>query len=230
MAAAGALVAQALRAALTLTPGEGIAGADAEHALSVMNGLLAAWGADAFSRPTATLEPLALSPNQASYTVGAGGQMNTPRPDAVQTAFFRDGPLDRPLRLLTREEYLAVPVKSQGGDPDSLYYDPTFPLGTLTLWPVPTRALTLWLDSLKPLPQFTSVSTVLTLPGEYEEALKYLTAERLCVDYGLPVSPDLRALAVESKRRLTRKNARVKLTSDPHLRRPVLDIRTGTSY
>ena len=220
MPAAGNLVAAALRAALGTLPGEGIDGGEAEHALGVVNGLLAAWSADGLLPNARTLEPFALTAAQPTYTIGPGGQMNTARPDAVKLAFRRDpSGSDTPLELMTRERWAGIAAKTTPGLPEGVYYDPTSPLGTLHVWPVPDTPCTLFLDGLKPLPQFSGMAAVLTLPGEYAEPLKYLAAERLCVDYGMPVSRDLAKLVASSKAALRKHNARPRPARfDPALR------------
>lgn len=80
------------------------------------------------------------------------------------------------------------------------------------------QAYTLFLSSLKPLNQFATVQTAMTLPGEYEETIIYLLAKRLAVPYGFEIPPggNLADLIRTAEKRIKRKNVRPKVAQfDP---------------
>ncbi|QEL19339.1 hypothetical protein [Limnoglobus roseus] len=220
MTTGNAIVTGALRSATTIMPGEGIDGGEAESALAVLNAMLAAWSADGLTPAFHTLEGFPLVVNQANYTVGTGGNFNTVRPDEVCAVFRRDANgYDTPLNPWTREQWLADGLKSNQGTPTFWYYDPQYPLGVLRLDNAPTLAETIYLDTLKPINQFATLSSTMLMPGEYEEAMKYKLVERLAPEYGFPISQDLRVLITESFKRIKRKNSKpVRATFDPALR------------
>lgn len=213
MATANDLVSGALRAATSLSPGEGIPGAESDIALGILNSMMASWSADALMPPYRTLESFTLSTTKNSYTMGQSGSpdVSTVRPDQVTFVFRRDSSnQDYPLDPYTKEQYNSVPLKSRSDTPRYYFYDTQYPNGVLYLDCKPSAADTLFVESLKPLNQFSSLAASVALPGEYEEAVKYLLCERLSPEYGFPISADLRKLIEDARRRIYRKNARPK--------------------
>src|SRR5215469_5372660 len=84
-----------------------------------------------------------------TYTIGAGGDIdtgpNTMRPDKLengnflrQTQLAAPNQVDYPLELLqSMEDYNRISLKSLVSFPGKIFYDPTHPLGTIYVWPVP---------------------------------------------------------------------------------------------
>ncbi len=200
-------------------------GTEASNALVVLNRMLKAWSAKSLMMPCRTLESFPLAIGKVSYVIGSGGDFNTVRPDYVTDAFRRDANnLDYPLEILTKERYNAIQLKTQGGLPYQLFYDPQFPSGIVYLYPVEVQADTLWLESLKPVNQFTTLQTAMILPGEYEEAIVYLLAQRLAPEYGFSIAsnPDIAELVKEADEFIECKNTRPKVASfDPIMHRPL---------
>lgn len=205
------LVTGALRAITSVTPGEPVDGVEAANALAVLNRMLKSWSAKSLMVPYRTLEGFSWTAGQASFTLGQSGSpsYNTVRPDRVTFVYRRDAAnQDRPLTPMTKDEYNAVLDKTTQGLPDWFYYDPQYPNGVLYLYPVPSTSLTLFVESLKPVNQFTTLQTVISLPGEYEEAVVYLLAQRLAPEYGFALTPDLAALIEDAGKFIRRKNTR----------------------
>jgi hypothetical protein len=137
------------------------------------------------------------------------------RPDEVTDAFLRDSGGDTPLRPMTQAEYNALYRKADGGKPERLFYDPQSPSGVLYFDSATDAAYTLFLESLKPVNQFSTLQTSMTLPGEYEEAIKYQLIDRLAPEYGFPIQPGsrLERLIDRSQKRITSKNAKRKVAA-----------------
>lgn len=197
----------ALRLACSLMPGEGIPGAEAEHALTVLNGMVAAWSADGYMPPARTIENFTLGQGVGSQTVGVGAQINTVRPDSVNYVYLRDAAnVDYMLEPMSQRQYDAIPTKLVASRPRRYYFDPQYPNAVLYFDFVTDKQYTIYLDSLKPLTQFSSLSATLDLPGEYYEAMKYQLAKRLAPEYGFPWTPELDSLAAAALARVKRKN------------------------
>ncbi len=221
MTTANDLISGALRAITSITPGEAVSGAEIDNGMVVLNSMLASWSAQSQMPPFRTLEPFALTSGKASYTIGtSGADFNSQRPDRVTWAWRRDSNgIDYTLEVIPKNRYNSVQVKNLSALPEMLYYDAQFPNGVIYLYPADVQADTLYLESLKPLNQFTNTQTVMILPGEYEEGIKYLLAERLAPEYGATIGQDLRKLITDAEKRIKNKNVHpVQVALDPALR------------
>jgi hypothetical protein len=225
------LLSGALRAISSLSPGEAVEGEEADQARAALNSMLAGWGAAGGMAPARTLESFSIAQGVNSRTVGATGQLATARPDFVHDAYLRDaGGTDCPLDArMTSSEYNAIPVKTLSGRPLRLFYDAQYPNGVIYFDRQTDAAYTLFLDTTKPVAQFSSLSATVDLPGEYEEGIKYLLAERLAPEYGASISADLRKLIDDAKKLILRKNTKPKAaTFDRAItRRTHFDVQGG---
>lgn len=227
------LVSGALRLISSLTPGEAIPGQEAGDALATLNMMLAGWSAESLMPPFRTLENFSIAAGIASRTIGSGAQLNTARPDRITDAYLRDSSnYDFPVDVtMTSGEHNAIALKSNTGRPKRLYYDPQYPNGTIYFDYTTDAAYTLYLESLKPVNQFTTLATTLDMPGEYAKAIKYLLADELSIEYGFTIQPGsrLEKLIEDSRDMIMRKNAKPILTTyDPALTgAPAFDINSG---
>lgn len=144
-----------------------------------------------------------------SYTIGTGGTVTAARPAEVAAAFWRNGSTDDPLEVLTSyEDYQSIASKSDTGTPEAVYYDPDYALGTLYVWPKASTG-SIYLTVRSPLPSYASTTDNLSVPGEYELALRYGLAEMLTASFQLPLRPDIAALAKRSKKLIKRNNVHI---------------------
>lgn len=211
MTTANDLITGALQAVTSVTPGEPVDGGEAANALIVLNRMLKSWSAKRLMIPYRTLENFTWTAGQASFTLGQSGSpsFNTLRPDYVTFVYRRQSPTqDAPLRPMTKDQYNALGDKNTQGQPEWYYYDPQFPNGVLYLYPVPSSNITIFVESLKPVNQFTTLQTEIALPGEYEEPIVYLLAHRLAIGYGFTIPPELAALIEDAEKSIRRKNVR----------------------
>lgn len=137
--------------------------------------------------------------------------------------------------ILTDDAYQAIAIKDLTNSLfTSVYYNPTFPLGTIYLWPTPDTAihdLVLYLP--KQLSTFADLSNEYNVPPGYEEALEYNVAERLLVPYAVKdaaVIQGVRDMAVRSLATIKRQNTRMSDMRNAFVtdRRTGYNILTGT--
>ncbi len=165
-----------------------------------------------------------------SYTVGVGQDFNTPRPDRLEAAFFRQiqngqpNNIDYPLELIeSRETYSNIPLKSLSTFPTSIFYDAAYPTGVVYPWPVPQATIyEIHLIIKDQLTQFTSLNQTIVMPPEFTAALKFNLAIRLRQAYMLPADPVLIGLAKDSLAVIRGANAQI-----PNLVMPSDLIRGG---
>lgn len=159
-----------------------------------------------------------------SYTVGPAGQFNiNPRPDKIESAFFRQmiqtnpNQIDYPLQIIPdRETYNKISLKQLTTFPQYLFYDSAFPTGLAYPWPLPLASIyEIHLTVKETLAQFTSLVQTISLPLEYFAALKFSLARRLRQAYGLPIDAELNALAKDALNVIKNANAQIARLSIP---------------
>ena len=118
-----------------------------------------------------------------SYTIGSGGDCDTVRPVSIRGGYYGDaGGVSYPIMMIDEAKYRAINYKSLTGPSYYAWYNPEFPLGKLYPWPLASG--TLYLDSLKPLSDPAAITSDVEFPPEYDEAIKWNLALRLCPEFG----------------------------------------------
>ena len=149
-----------------------------------------------------TKESFSLVSTQSLYTWGAGGNITTARPHQILGAFVRDsGGADHPVGIISDGQYRNISSKATKGRPESLFYHPLYPLGSIYVYPTPQDAETMWIESLKPFTETSSFGTVadtISFPENYQEPLVYNLALRISPEYGVQMSNEAIVIARES--------------------------------
>jgi hypothetical protein len=221
------LIASSLRLIGALASGETPPAAEAADALVILNQMLDGWSASELTVFTTARQVFTLQAGKQTYTMGAGGDFNVPRPARIQywSIISNQNP-GQPLELaansdfLTDSEWQAVRVKNITSSlPRKLYDDGGFPLRSLSFWPVPDNstvqaALYTW----NALQQFADLTTDYSFPPGYMEAIKYNFAIRLAAEWPGNLSPATPVLAQQALANIKSMNAPiVKLGCDEAL-------------
>lgn len=213
MATASAIIKRAMRLIGTLAAGETPSAAEQADALESLNAMLDAWRNESLAVYALRDETLTLT-GAASYTIGPTGALNTTRPVKIEAAYQRVGTTDYPLRFASAIAWgkLAAKSTTKTSVADWLYYEPSYPLGNLWLYPTPTTGV-LHLTTWTPLASFAASDDVALPPG-YQEALTYHLAIRLAPEYGRTVTPEVAALSRSTKEGIQRANFRPPLMAN----------------
>jgi hypothetical protein len=156
-----------------------------------------------------------------SYTIGLGQQFNITRPVKLEFAYFRMNsgtplPVDYPLQVLrAQEDYDRISIKNLNAFPQYVYYDTGYPVGNIFVWPVPNNQYEIFLSVMVQLQKFNTISDQIVLPPEYLDALHWNLARRLCVVYGVPITPELTGYAEASMRAIEEVNSQIPLLHMP---------------
>lgn len=164
--------------------------------------LFDAWNADGhavygdvFSQHTLTpsLQPHTIGPSTATYSLGV-------RPVAILSAQLIRSGIGMPLRIRDAAWWASVTQKTLSGTPSDLYYEPTWPNGSIYLWYVPSAADTLEIQRTLffAAGDFDNDDTF-TLPQGYQLAVRLSLQERLARALGRPWSRE-DAIAAEDAR------------------------------
>lgn len=197
-----------------MTAQEVIEAALQELGILVSGGTLSAddlaWGLGKFNRFLNTLsadglnlyyrapESFNLVDGTPDYEIGTGATFDTARPKVIEQAFIRDNDHDYPLRIRPISEYWGLSEKTTKNMPIKLYYDPTYPKGTIYLYFTPSSAYSMHIVSQKPLLTYAAAPTEIVLPGDYEDALVLNLAIRMASRYGKATSGELQLSAKEA--------------------------------
>lgn len=206
---------------------------DMQDAFTRLNWMLAQWQRKRWM-VWHLIDLSVVSTGAKTYTIGpAAGSPNiiTPgaRPDSLQYAYVRQlntgagYAIDYPLSILqSMEDYAQIAMKSLTSFPGYIFLDTAYPQGTIYPWPVPQASIyeihVLMKDALN---QFVTIQDTINLPEEYLPALEYNLAIRLFPTYGLPVDPDIKALAKDAMNVIKVENTQIaRLTMPEALVRP----------
>jgi hypothetical protein len=165
--------------------------------------------------------------------MGDGGDFDTVRPYEFVKASVEIGSgsdaYEIPIDILNHEQYSEIQSKNLlSSIPTKLFATGSNPLETLKLWPVPSEANNLILETKKVFTAFSTINDDVELPPGYSHALRYNLAIVLAPEYGKTVGPEIIMMATDSKENIKRANnyEPVYLTSDLATRKK-FNILTG---
>lgn len=220
----GDLIRMALKECGALGVGQTASAEDSNDALIKTNWMLGQWNRRRWL-VYRTLDASCVATGAVTYSVGPGGDFDTPRPNSLEGGFLRQlvnggnptNPVDYPMSLIdAREDYNRIAIKTLTPFPQYYFYDPTFPKGTLYPWPVPQASIYEMHISLKSeLTAFASLVEEIETPPEYLEAMLYNLAVRLAPSYGMEAPPTVKNLATASLATLRGSNMQIKRAQLP---------------
>lgn len=203
------IISRSLRLLGVYAKGESPDPSESADALAVLNGVMGAISNTSLVYAK-TLDTIALTAGVESLTVGPSGTTATTRPlKVLDESYITNGTISYPLRVLTQQQYSDIVSKATQAIPQTLTPLMAMPDVQLTLWPVPIGGLTLSLWSIKQLATFPSLTTAVSLPAGYEDALGYLLAEALAPEYQTEPPPTVQRLIKRARRDIEEMNLEV---------------------
>lgn len=190
---------------------QGLQPEEAELGLDKLNTILDAWYLERLYAFTVDEVVVTLPPATRTRTIGPGMQIDIARPIRIEAGgFTRSSGVDYPLEVATFEQYSEITFKSIGSTwPEVVYFDGSFPTGTLYFYPQTAGSLELHLPVMHRLTQFANLTTDYSLPPGYKKALIYTLAEELAPDLGMPAPPSVMRIAAMSRKSIKRANVSV---------------------
>ncbi len=204
------LITEAMKQIGALAIGETPTAEEAQDALAVLNDMLDSWRTESLLVDSYTANLFDFTAGQAAYTVGTGGNFNMSRPVTIDAVYVRDTQGNDYQVTVTNnyDDYASVVSKTVSTSiPQLAYDDGSFPLRTLTFWPVPsdtTYRPVLWTRNT--LTQYNAITDVLSLAPGYKAAIQTNLALALCPRYGVTNTTNIEKDALKYKAAVKRIN------------------------
>ena len=201
---------------------------DNNDVLNTWNMMLSEWASERFMTYH-LIDATCTATGATSYTVGPGGQFvsaTSAEPvgfvDRIEAAFWRSysnpvQPVDYTVTMIeAREDWNLIAVKNVATWPQYAFFDSDTPLGYFWPWAVPVSGTGEFHLSLRAqLTQIVDLTTALTLPQAYLNAMRWNLAVRVRPMYQLPADPQLERLAAGAKAVIRANNTQI-----PRMRMP----------
>jgi hypothetical protein len=178
-----------------IAQGQAPSGSIVQLGLRKLNRLIDTFNAKKLFIYAVSFDTYTYTPNLAIHTIGPGGDFDVAqRPVKIQDAAVILNDVDVPVDVEDAQWWAGQTVKAQTSTfPTSLYYEPAWPLGKIYLWPIPTVAYDLRLETWVSLTQFEKLTDSFSLPPGYLELIISGLAVTLCPAFGK--SPDATLVA-----------------------------------
>jgi hypothetical protein len=165
-----------------------------------LNMMIKAWQAAGVGLWLNKLYTQVLVASAQSYLLGPGSTpIAIPRPLGIVEARSVDtSGNELPMTVMSRDEYMAMPLKSSTGSATQYYYDPQLVNGVFYVWPVETDLTNVIKMTLRtPVQDFVNIDDTPDFPIEWADALHYCLAMRLVPAYDVPqkIAADVKELA-----------------------------------
>jgi len=212
-----------LRLMNALGAGEGSTPAPEEldDALEALNNLLNEWRTILPAINTLDNITSVLNAGQQAHTIGTGGDINVERPVKIKAAsIIHANNVSTPLRIVDVDEWNLTIAKQDTGVPTTLYFDGDYPLASIYLHPKPSASQSINLYAWSELTQPLALVDTFAYPPGYANGIRMNLAVDLSIEWGRPVSADLKERAMEAKQALGALNLSNLTATDPAQVRP----------
>ena len=183
------LINRSLKLCGVLGEGQTASAEQAEDALSSLNDILDQMNTDGLSVYAEANDAAVTVASQTTYTVGTGGDWPITRPVSISSLYVDWQGVSYPVQEVNQDQWNTLLFKAQPGIlPSYFLYVNDYPLGLLSLWPVPMQAIPVALATNTSLPALT-LATVLSLAPGYAKYLRFALAVDLAPEYGVASNP-----------------------------------------
>lgn len=198
----------ALRDCSILGEGESATASLMSDAFDTFNQMLGLWEIDNLNVYAQVATSFAAT-GALTYSIGVGGDISIDRPDKIDYVYWRLNGLDiAATQLNSYEEYQGIVQKALASNPSYYFYLPSYPLGTLYLYPQPTNG-TVSITQQVRLPTFVATNDTIVLPRQYVLPIRLSLAELFASLFSGKLPPEIKYLAERSRNTLRRSNVRI---------------------
>lgn len=204
------MIKRSMRLVGALGAGETLTDDEQTDGLNALNRLVESFSIQRLLIYRIQIESFTWNSGQTTQTIGSGGDFDTDRPERINKAWQRLSDIDYPITLLDSVQYAHLTDKTTSTNVvDRIYYEPSYPLGTLYAYPVPSEPVSIYLQTWVSIQSFPNASTAIALPAGYEDAIVFNLAMALAPEYQRPIPQSVTRRAAQALRTLKRHNLEV---------------------
>lgn len=193
-------------------PGDTISSADVQRGLLLLNEMISSWNEEYLPIFSLTALSLTIAPNASQYTIGAGGYLSVPRPMRIDygqgAASVTISAVTTAVNIVSEVEWLSIySINPGSGAPNTLFYDPQYPLGALNVAPTPVGTGSLAFNGWYGFLSFQNLATTYNFPPGTVDALKHnLSVVAKPFFNEAPINQETMMRALETKAALRKTN------------------------
>ena len=210
MATAADQINGALRLLGVLAEGETPSAAVSQDSLTALNQMIDSWNTERLAVFCTQDQVFSWPPSTIKRTLGPSGDFVGNRPiQILDSTYFKDpaSGISYGIKLINQQQYNGIAVKTVTSTyPQVMWVNNTFPNVEMYVYPVPTKVLEFHLVSVQELTAPATLVTNLAFPPGYLRAFRYNLACEIAPEFGVEPSPQVRRIAMYSKRDLKRIN------------------------
>lgn len=179
------IISAALRIVGAISIGDPLTSDMESQGAEALNKMVKAWQKDGTFIWNYLVTTLALVASTATYATPTA-----PPIIGIESAFLSISGSDIPLKILSIGQYEEIYNKTATGQTTILCFNPVEP-PTLIAWPVPSASGTVTYLAVTKQQDFDSSSDTGGFPADWNEAMTYNLAARLCDEYPIPLQERL---------------------------------------
>ena len=210
MATAGDIINGSLRLLGVLAEGEVPSAETSQDALNAMNQMIESWNTERLAVFSTQDQVFTWPASTISRTLGPSGNFVGNRPILLDDAtYYIDAStgVSYGIKMINQQQYDGIAVKTVTSTyPQVIFTNMSYPNIEMFVYPVPTRALQWHFISVTELTQPATLATVLSFPPGYLRTFRYNLACEMAPEFGVEPSPQVRRIAMTSKRNIKRIN------------------------
>jgi hypothetical protein len=210
MTTAGEQINGALRLIGQLAEGETPSAATSQDALSALNQMIDSWNTERLSVFSTQDQVFMWPPNVLHRTLGPTGDFVGNRPILLDDSTYFIDPasgISYGIKIINQQQYDGIAVKTVTSTyPQVIWINMDYPNIDMYVYPKPTKVLEWHFISVTELTQPATLTTTLSFPPGYLRAFRYNLACEIAAEFGVEPSPQVKRIAMTSKRNLKRIN------------------------
>lgn len=201
------IITRALRLLSEINSGAAPTASESADALTTLNAMLDSWRNDRLMCYALREEAIPLIQGNITRTIGPTGDLVTTRPVKIESARVDVGLISYPVKVIQEQEYSMIGIKTQQQSwPMRMWYQCSFPNGTIYLWPVPAQSCTLYVTTWTTVLSFAALTDAVSLPPGWEQALATNLAIQMASEYATQPSAMVMKMAADSLKLIKRVN------------------------
>ena len=207
---AGDQINRALRLLGVLAEGETTSASVMQDSLMALNQMIDSWQTERLAVFSTQDQTFTWPAGEITRTLGPSGNFSGLRPVLLDdSTYYRDPGTNVSfgIKFINQQQYNGIAVKTVTSTyPQVIFVNETFPDVEMFIYPRPTRELEWHFVSVQELAQPATLATELHFPPGYLRAFRYNLACELAPEFGTEPTPQVRRIAMTSKRNLKRIN------------------------